>query len=83
MISDKIFSSEKNYEYLVGYADEYKIKPFTIILPKTSACVKSYDGGATEWMCVLIEDEELLKKYNDIWKKVSNNMKKEFDSKHM
>ena len=28
----------------------------------------------------MIEDEELLKTYNDIWNKVSNNMKKEFGS---
>ena len=31
-------------------------------------------------MYFLIENEELLKKYNDIWTKVSNSMKKEFDS---
>ena len=30
-------------------------------------------------MDFLIEDEELFKKYNDIWNKVSNSMKKEFD----
>ena len=29
----------------------------------------------------LIEDDKLLKKCNDIWNKVSNDIKKEFDSK--
>ena len=29
----------------------------------------------------LIKDEELLEKYNENWKKVSNIIKKEFDSK--
>ena len=29
----------------------------------------------------LIEDNDLLKKYNEVWNKVSNSMKKEFDSK--
>ena len=29
----------------------------------------------------LIEDDDLLKKYNNICKKLSNSMKKEFDSK--
>ena len=29
----------------------------------------------------LIEDEELLKRYNQIWDKVSNSIKKEFDIK--
>ena len=32
-------------------------------------------------MSFLIEDDELLEKYNKIWKKVKNSIKKEFDSK--
>ena len=35
------------------------------MLPKTSAYVKSYDGQ-TKWMYVLIEDDDLLEKYNAI-----------------
>ena len=38
-ISNRISSSEKNCKYFIGYADEYEIKPFTIILPKTSTYV--------------------------------------------
>ena len=33
------------------------------MLPKTSSCVKSYDGQ-TKWMCFLIEDDDLLEIYN-------------------
>ena len=29
----------------------------------------------TKWMYFFIEDEELLKRYNDIWNRVTNNMK--------
>ena len=36
------------------------------MLPKTSAYVKSYDGQ-NKWMYYLIEDNDLLKKYNTIW----------------
>ena len=57
LVSNKISSSKKYYKYFIDYADEYKIKPFTTTLPKTSAYVKSYDGGATKWMYFLIEDE--------------------------
>ena len=39
------------------------------MLPKTSAHVQSYDGQ-TKWMHFLIEDDELLEKYNNIWEKV-------------
>ena len=50
LISTKISSCEKNYKYFIAYGDEYKIKRFTIILPKTSAYLKSYDGRANKWM---------------------------------
>ena len=80
LISTKISRGEKNYKYFIGYLNgDYKIKPLRIILPKISAYIKSYDGE-TKWMHFLIEDEELLKKYNDTWNKVSNGIKKEFDS---
>ena len=46
--------------------------------PKTRAYVKSYDDES-KWMNVLIRDDDLLKKYIDIWHKASNNIKKELD----
>ena len=38
------------------------------MLPTTSAYVKSYDGQ-TKWMFFLIDDDDLLEKYNTIWDK--------------
>ena len=49
------------------------------MLLKTSAYVKSYDGQI-KWMQFLIEDDDLLEKYNTIWDKASDDIKKEFDS---
>ena len=46
-----------------------------MLLPKTSAHVKSHDGQ-TKWMYCLIEDDNLLEKYNTIWDKVSADIKK-------
>ena len=60
--------------------EDYQIKPFSIILPKTSTNVKIYDGKA-KCMYILIEEDYLLKKYNDIWNKVRKRIKKEFYSK--
>ena len=51
--STRISFGEKNYKYFIGYADEYRIKPFTIIHPKTSTYVKNQDDGATKWMYFL------------------------------
>ena len=44
------------------------------MLPKTSPYVQSYDGE-TKWMYILIEDDELLEKYNTIWDNVSADIK--------
>ena len=44
-----------------------------------SAYRKDFDE--TKYMSFLIKDDELLEKYNEIWEKVKNSIKEEFDSK--
>ena len=79
LVSSKISSSEKK-KNVIGYLyDDYKVKPLHIILLKTSAPGKLYDGQ-TKWMYFLVKDDDLLEKYNTIWDKVSADIKKEFDS---
>ena len=48
--------------------------PLYIMLHKTRAYVKSYDGQ-TKWMYFLIEDDGLSENYNTIWDKVSADIK--------
>ena len=38
------------------------------------------DFNETKYLLFLIKDDELLEKYNEIWEKVRNNIKKEFGS---
>ena len=45
------------------------------MLLKTSAYVKIYDGR-TKWMYFLIENDDLLEKYNTILGKISADIKK-------
>ena len=79
MISRKISFGEKSYKYFISYlCDNHKVKPIHIILPKPSAYVKSYDEQ-TKWTHFLIEDDDLLAKYNTIWNKVSAGIKEELD----
>ena len=79
LASNKISFGEKNYKYFIGYLyNDDRIKPLHMMLSKTSAYVKSYDGQ-TKWMYFLIEDEDSLEKYNTIWVYVSADIKKEFD----
>ena len=39
------------------------------------------DFDETKYISVLIKDDKWLKKYNEIWEKVKNSIKKEFTSK--
>ena len=49
------------------------------MLPKTSACVKRYDGHF-KLMYFLIEDYDLFEKYNTAWDKFSADIRKEYNS---
>ena len=59
--------------------DDYKVKPLHIMLPKTTAYIKLYDGK-TKWMYFLINNDDLLEKYNTVRDKVKADVRKEFDS---
>ena len=81
LVSSKISFGEKNYKHFIGYLyKDHKVKPVHIILSKTRTFVKSY-GRQTNWIYFLIEDGDLLEKYNTIWDKVSADTKKEFNRK--
>ena len=45
LVSKNISSVERNSKYFIGCLyNDYKVRPLHIMLPKTSAYVKSYDG---------------------------------------
>ena len=80
LASNKISFDEKNHKYFIGYLyDNHQVKLLHIMLPKTSAYVKFYDGQ-TKCMYFLIKYDDFLEIYNTIWDKVSADIKKEFDS---
>ena len=81
LVSNKISFGENNYEYFIDYLyNGNKVKLLNIMLPKTSAYAKSYNRQI-KWTYFLIEDNDLLEKYNAIWDKISADIKKEFHSK--
>ena len=88
LVSTRFLLVRKNYKYFIGYYlhnnnnNNNKVKPLHIMLLKTSAYVKDYDGE-TKWMDFLIEDDVLLERYNNIWEKVSSYIKKEFDNEQV
>ena len=70
LLFSMISSGEKNYKWC-----DYETKPIRIMLPKRSTYVKNYDGKINGWV-FLIKYDELLKKYNHVWNKVSNCIQK-------
>ena len=51
-----------------------KIESLFMFLPKVSAYKRNFDK--TKCMSFLINDEKLLEKYNEIWKKLATLSKK-------
>ena len=41
------------------------------------------DSDETKYISFLIKDDELFEKYNEIWGKVKNSLKKEFDGEQV
>ena len=76
LVSKKISFGEKSYKYFIHYLyNDHKVNQLHMMLPKTSTYVKRYDGQI-KLTYLLIEDDDLLQKYNIIWDKISTHIKK-------
>ena len=51
------------------------------MLPKMTAYRKNFDE--TKYMSFLLKNDKLLEKYNEIWNKVNNTIKKGVDSESL
>ena len=78
VVSNKLPFSKKDFKQFIGYKDAEKNRPFCIFRPKMSIHKRYFDK--TRCLYFLIKNEKLLEKYNEIWEKVSNIIKKEFNT---
>ena len=53
-----------------------KVKALSIMLPKTVHFFFLIYGEQTKWIYFLIEDDELLEKFNTLWDNVSTDIRK-------
>ena len=61
LVSNKISFDAKSYKYIIGYLyNDNKVKTLSIMVSKTSAYVKTYDGQ-NKSVYFLIEGDDLLK----------------------
>ena len=63
----------------IGYNDNDVIRPLCIKLSQMAGYVKTFESNTT--MSLKISNKQLLKKYNQIWRRVEKLLKIEFDSK--
>ena len=75
IVSKTILFGRKGFTYFTGYKNDRKMRPLCIILLKMGVYRRDFDE--TKYISFLIKDDELLEKYNEIWDKVTNSMKKD------
>ena len=61
-------TKKKSFKYLIGYHDNDVIRPLCIKLPQMIGNVKCFESNKT--LSFKINNKKLLKKCNQIWKKV-------------
>ena len=72
------YGTKNCFKYFIGYNYDDAIKPLCIKLPQMIGYVRKFEGNTT--MSFKINDSKLLKKYNQIWKKVEKLLKINFNS---
>ena len=71
------YGAKSSFKYFIGYNDNV-IRPLCIMLPQMTSYTRKFDDNTT--MSFTISNIQLLKKYNQIWKKVKGLLKIKFDS---
>ena len=72
------YGAKNSIKYFIGYNHNDVIRPFWINLQQISGYVRKCKGDTT--IPFKIKNKELLKTYNQIWKRVQKLLKIEFDS---
>ena len=73
LVSKKeIYSKYNSFKYFIGYNDNDIIRPLYLGLSQMTGYINKFDENKTT-IYVMIEDKQLLKNYNKIWRKKLKN----------
>ena len=62
------YGKHNSFKYFIGYNDNNVIRPLYLFFSQTTGYIHKFDKNKTT-MSLMIEDIQLLKSYNKIWKK--------------
>ena len=77
VVSNKWKINDTIYKYLCGYLNNDVIQPLCVILPQMNGYIKYFEDGGKN-MSFVTDDEEVYKKYNEIWEVVRKLLKLKF-----
>ena len=69
--------NDTTHKYLYGYLNNDVIQPLYVVLPQISRYIKYFDYSGKN-MSFVTNDEEVYKKYNEIWEVVRKLLKLKF-----
>ena len=76
VVPDKFEHSGKGFKYFTVYKEVDIIRNLCIVLPQMSGYIKYFDNGGKD-MFFKIDDDNILVKYNEKWKRI-----KKINAKH-
>ena len=77
VVSNKWKINDTTYKYLCGYLNNDVILPLCVILLQINGYIKYFNDGEKN-MSFVTDDEEVYKKYNEIWEVVRKLLKVKF-----
>ena len=79
VIADTFKHNNEDFKYFTGYQEDEIVKPLCIILPQMNGYIKYFKTGGKN-MSFLIKEDEVWKKYKQIWDVIKNKLGIQFHS---
>ena len=79
VVFDKFKHSDDGFKYFIGYKEGEIVKPLCIILPHITVYIKYFKNGGKN-MSFVIEDDDVLDEYNEIWDLIKEKLNIKFHS---
>ena len=74
------YGKYNSFKYFIGYNDNDAIRPLYLFISQTTGYINKFEKNKIT-MSLMIQDIQLLKNYNKIWKKIEKLMKIDFNTK--